>query len=748
MIDRIGRYRILDKLGEGGMGVVYAAHDDDLDRSVAVKMIRDLDAGHESRERFRREARAAASVNHPNICQLYEIGEDSGALYIAMELLEGQSLAARLEQGPFDLDESVQIVLAMLSALESLHRRGVVHRDLKPSNVFLTPHGVKLLDFGLARRSKSGDATETALTQAGMVVGTPRYLAPEQILGRSLDARTDLFAGGAILFEMLAGKPAFTGESIVQIIHAIANEQPPALAGTGAVAAVDRVIQRSLAKKAEDRWASADAMAQALREALVGGDSDVATLPRARTVTRLIVLPFRILRQDPETDFLSVSLADAISCSLSGFESLVVRSSVTAARFNSDAPDLAAIASQAEVDVVLTGTMLRAGDRLRVNAQLVEAPGGTLISSQTAQMPLEDVFQLQDELARRIVESLALPLTSREGDGPRRDVPASPAAYEYFLRANQYYIESSQWPLARDLFERSVELDPRYAPAWARLGRVYRVLSKYGGAESAADFARAEAAFRRALEINPDLASAHNLFAYHEAEMGHAKEATVRLLERAGVQGADPELFSGLILTTRYCGLLDASVAAYERARRLDPGVPNSVTFTYMMLGDFPRAVETCNQNPPFNEAIANFELGRKPEAIELVRSIELHNIHPAARLLARANRASFEGKVDELLESIVELRKTGFRDPEGWHLMARSLVRVGEHERGIAMLADTIEDGFYCYPALVRDPWLDAVRGNPAFKRVLRRAEERHREAQEAFLAAGGEKVLGRHRN
>ena len=207
-----------------------------------------------ARQRFWREARAAARVNHPNICQIYEIGEDGGDLFIAMELLEGEPLSDRLRQGPLSVSKAMPITLGMLSALSSLHQHGIVHRDLKPSNVFLTAHGVKLLDFGLARPdigSSLGPAT--GLTKTGLVMGTPRYMAPEQVTGDTIDSRTDLFSVGAILYEMLAGKPPFGGRSVIEVLHATVHAQPAALSGSPVVAAVDRVIRRALSKRPDDR---------------------------------------------------------------------------------------------------------------------------------------------------------------------------------------------------------------------------------------------------------------------------------------------------------------------------------------------------------------------------------------------------------------------------------------------------------------------------------------------------------------
>ena len=315
------------------MGVVYAARDDRLQRTVALKTLSALTNNPTARQRLWREARAAASVNHPNVCQIYEIGEEDGELFIAMELLEGEVLADRLRRGPLSAADTVPIGLDVLAALSALHARGIVHRDLKPSNVFMTAHGVKLLDFGLARPQleETLAATVDDLTGSGMVMGTPRYMSPEQVTGKPADARSDLFATGAILFEMLAGRPAFGGNTIAEVIHATCYEQPPALTGSSAVAAVDRVIRRALAKRPDERPGSADAMAEELR-AVHGVDGNTAST-LAHPMTRLVVLPFRVLRPDPETDFLAFSLPDAIATSLSGIGSLVLRSSAVAARF-------------------------------------------------------------------------------------------------------------------------------------------------------------------------------------------------------------------------------------------------------------------------------------------------------------------------------------------------------------------------------------------------------------------------------
>ena len=586
---RMGHYVIARKLGEGGMGVVYAARDERLERTVALKAMSSLSNDETARKRFWREARAAASVNHPNICQIYEIGEDRGDLFIAMELLEGEALAETLRHGPMSVSNTLSIGLSMLAALSALHTRGIIHRDLKPSNVFITPHGVKLLDFGLARLElERSFMPTTELTVPGLVMGTPRYMAPEQVRGEAIDARSDLFAAAAILFEMLAGRPAFAGRNVVEILHSTLSEQPPALTGSPAVAAVDRVIRRALAKQPAERPESADAMAEELR-AVSNVDRD-STSNLARALTRLVVLPFRVLRSDPETDFLAFSLPDAIATSLSGIGSLIVRSSAVAARFGGDTPDLPALAAGADVDRVVMGTLLRSGDHLRAAVQLVEAPGGTLLTSHTVELSLGDLFRLQDEIAKRVVEALSLPLAGPAAS-PSRDTPHNAQAYEFYLRANELARTYDGLARARELYERCLELDPSFAPAWAQLGRCHRLIGKYIEFEEDSE-ARSEDALRHALAINPDLSIAHKFYANLEAEIGQAQGALVRLLREAGGHGNDPELFAGLVHTCRYCGLYEQAIAAHAEARRLDPNVPTSIDQTILMTGDIDRLLD------------------------------------------------------------------------------------------------------------------------------------------------------------
>ncbi|MGH9349471.1 MAG: protein kinase domain-containing protein [Vicinamibacterales bacterium] len=739
-METVGRYRIVRRLGEGGMGVVYEAHDDRLDRVVALKLMHDAMLGPVAVERFWREARAAASISHPHICQIFELGEDEGRPFIVMERLAGETLADRLARGPIAPRDAAALALGLLDALEALHQRQVVHRDLKPSNVFITAHGIKLLDFGLARDVGSiTDTAVTRLTSPGLVVGTPHYMPPEQITGTTLDERADLFAAGAIFFEMLSGHPAFPGATPVDVLQKILHEQPPALLGSPLVAALDAIIHRALAKRPDTRYPTAAAMAADVRQALAVGDSGEAV--RVTTMTRLVVLPFRLLRADPDTEFLAFSLPDAITASLSQHEGISVRSPLAASRFASDAPDLRAMAEQLDVDHVLTGTLLRSGDQLRISVQLVQAPGGRVIWSHGAQAAMGDLFQLQDTLTHGIVDALPV---GRVASAPV-DVPRTPRAYELYLRANQLALESSTYRLAQSLYERCLDEDPRFAPAWARLGRVQRVIGKYLEKDPQPADDAAEHAFRRALELNPDLPIAHNLYSYLETERGRAELAMTRVLDRLGRHPADAELLAALVHSCRYCGLLDASIAAHERARRLDPQVRTSVLHTYFAMGDYQRCVDEAQwlTDPMITAALV--AMGRTDEARIAIRleserfagnTIERHFI---THLVAFVGGTREDG-----VRELDLLTGGGFRDGEGIYHGVRGYARLGEIERAIRAFEQVIEFGFFCYPAFARDPWLDPIRSHPRFVALMRVAETHCATVARLFVEHRGDRLLG----
>ncbi len=752
-MERFGPYEILRPLGQGGMGAVHAARDSRLDREVALK--RPLAGTNDpaARERMLREARAAARVNHPHVAQIYDVGEIDGQPYLAMELLEGEPLDRRLASGPVPLEEALAIVRDLLAALAAIHAKGVVHRDLKPGNIFLTPHGVKVLDFGLARPpAVDGARTELQLTLPGTLVGTPRYMAPEQWAGEPAGPPADLFATGAILFEMLAGRPAFGGSTLAELVHAIVAAQPPALSGGPRILAADRLIQRALRKAPAERPASAEAMGLEVDELLRLPEERLTSVRPVRAVTRLAVLPLKPLRPDPETDFLGAALADEIAASLSALESVVVRSPSAAARAAGDPPDFKKLASELEVDAALSGTLLRAGDGLRIATQLLQLPAGTVLGTHSATAKLGDLFALQEELARRLVEALKVKLSPKEEKRIAHDVPASPAVYEAYLRANAIPIslaDTSTLGDARSLYESALRDDPAFAPAWARLGRVYRILGKYGHADPDEMHRRAGEAFRKALELNPDLPLAHQLYTNHEVEeLGRPVEAMTRLLGRARNGSNDPALYAGLTYVLRYVGLLRASVAADERARRLDPAIRTSVQYTHYFLGDYARAAERETDDPPTIRIAALFRLGRREEALALVRERLSRPMQGLEKDFLRSQLGLMEGLIEgraaDVAPGFLAMVRGGFRDPEGLVYIAGQLAGTGHHDEAVPLLERSVDGGFWCAEAVDREPGFDAIRTRPEVARALARAAERRREAAEVYAREGGPALLG----
>jgi TolB-like protein len=745
--DHVGRYAVVRPLGRGGMGVVYVARDERLGRDVALKMIAGLpdDA---ARTRFWREARAAASVNHPHICQVFEVDESSAGIFLTMELLEGEGLDRRLLKGALAPQDAVPIALGMLSALGALHARGLVHRDIKPSNVFLTQHGPKLLDFGLARPALPALLADTAtqpITDAGVIIGTPHYMAPEQVTGAALDGRTDLYAAGAVIFQMLAARPPFSGSG-ADVLFAALKEQPPALQGPPSVIAIDRIIRRAMRKDANERYASAEQMAADLSSVSLAGSTRGPAIP-VRALTRIVMPPLRIARTDPDVAFLAFGLAEAVSGSIAALGNVVVRAPAVAARWTEEVTDPRRLAAEADVDLVISSTLLRSGSQLRLTAQLLDASSSTVLGSTTVKGSMDDIFALEDALTHAAIALLRPQLTptaSRAEEPLRRDVPANPRAFELFLRGTEEAKHLTKVAEARDLFRQALDEDPNFAPAWAALGRAYRVYGKYYADRNVND-RLAEEAFRKALELSPDLPLAHRYLTHFEAEHGRAGDAIARILKHAVTNRYDAQLFAGLVHACRYAGLNEASLAAHEEAMRLDPNVVTSVEYT---LAHFGHRVESAAQltSPRggfFYGIFPAIALGDPANAREMLASIDVDSVPPAFLRSFEAASAFTLGPADAAIR-IIEQAITAYVDPEPLFMFGAMLARLGRLERALEVVQSAVTAGYTPALTLSRNKAFDAMRGRPEFKLVEEDALRRMRAAQDQFELGGGPEMLG----
>jgi|GEM_PF-1686926 len=479
--------------------------------------------------------------------------------------------------------------------------------------------------------------------------------------------------------------------------------------------------------------------------AVVDANSNSMTVGLASPITRLMVLPFRMLRADSEMDFLAFSIPDAVAGALSVLNSLVVRSPMGAARYANEILDLKRIAEEARAETVLTGTILRAGNRIRVSCQLLEAPSGTVLWWHEPDVTIADLFELQDNLVRGIVESLSLSLSALERRRLSRDVPTTAMVFELYLRGNELSRRGlagfSDLTIARDLYRSCVEADPRYAPAWAQLGRCYRLIGK-GIERGRENLKLAESAFVNALDLNHDLPLGHCQYAFLEAELGRAKEAVVRLLGCARTGSTSPDLFAALVLCCRFCGLLEYSLAAHESARQLDPLIATSVSHTYYQLGDYDRALHHVGEGAWAIAGMTLGTMGRTVDGLAAFRNTEQSRLPTPMRAFIGAWRAMLEGNGRESLVA-AEQCVQHYLDPEGVFYMGLIMARSGKTERALTVLSESMDRGFSSVYVLQRNPWCDGLRSTLKFVQLVERAKANFIEADQEYRAAGGPQVL-----
>jgi len=562
--DRLGPYEILGPIGEGGMGEVWKARDSRLNRFVAIKRIKG-----EHSARFEQEARAIAALNHPHICQIYDIGPD----YLVLEYLDGAPL-----KGPLDTAAARRLALEMACALEAAHKKGILHRDLKPANVLVTGSGVKLLDFGLAKLAANSDETATA---AGTVLGTAAYMSPEQAQGRPLDERSDVFSFGAVLYEMLSGRRAFSGESIFDTLNAVVREEPAPLESPMAA-----IVKRCMAKQPSQRFQSMSDLRSVLEQGVTAKPVD--------QIPSIAVLPFADMSASKDQEYFSDGLAEEIINALVKVPGLKVIARTSAFAFKGQNVDIRKIGEALGVTNILEGSVRRSGNRIRVTAQLITAADGSHLWSERYDREMEDVFAVQDEIGAAIVAVLQVKLSPQAPARPRH-TPTLPA-YEALLKARYFHwkVTAESMERAREFYEQAISLDPQYAFARALyadylFGRTTVGMSPL---REVAPVSRAMA--QRALELDPSLPEAHAILGTLAATYDYDwKEAERQLLLATASDAASPHCYFQYGLY--YFLALGRREKAMEWAQKAVHGNPLDLvirTFAGIILGAAGRNVE------------------------------------------------------------------------------------------------------------------------------------------------------------
>ena len=779
----ISHYEITEKLGQGGMGVVWKAQDTQLGRDVALKVLpADAVTDSTARARLLREARTASKLNHPHICTIYEVGESDGLVYIAMELVEGQTLSARLAAGALPVEEVLRFGLQLADALVHAHKRGIVHRDLKSANVVLTPETrVKVLDFGLAKRLKAEigeDATtltqQDTITAAGAVAGTPAYMSPEQLRGQPADARSDIWALGVMLYEMASGVRPFQGKTGFELSSAILNQPPaPLPGGPGGPppAWLRSVIGRCLEKDPGRRYQSSIEVRAALEDVQAGvtlkvwltwkyGLSRRRWLAVAATVMAIVavlaglevggvrnrllgvfagqkyrslaVLPVANLTGDPQQEYFADGMTDSLIANVSKVGVLRVISRTSAMRYKGAKKSLAEIARELKVDTVLEASVAREAGRVRLTAQLIEAATDQHLWTETYERELTSILGVQSEVARAVARTVRARLTPEQERRLRSARQVNPQVYEAYLRGKFYVSQNTPESFEKGMkyLQQAVEIDPAEPLAYIGVAEGYISLG-HGGAERPDAFPRAGAAAEQALKLDPDLAEAVGVLAdvalYYEWDWGKAENLLKRALEmnpsRAGIHY---HYAWYLALFDR----LDEAIAEHKLARDLDPlGAPNTAwlggLYNYARRYDeaIVEAKKALELNPKYwpSYRVLCFAYSRKGMHQEAIAAAQrLVELAPAVGNAALGTAYALAGQREQALAVAAKLKQGS----PGRHL------RVAEF---FAALGDTdaaMRELEAAYQARVSGvPWIrvhggawDDLRDDPRFQQLVRR--------------------------
>ncbi|HZJ00461.1 MAG TPA: protein kinase [Gemmatimonadaceae bacterium] len=699
-------YEIEREIGRGGMATVYRARDLRHNRSVAVKVMNPEIAASMGTARFLSEITTAAGLSHPNIVPLHDSGERDGVLYYVMPHVEGETLRERMNrEGRIPVAEAVRIVSRVAAALDFAHRRGVVHRDIKPENIMMCEGEPLILDFGIAKAITA--AGGSALTQTGVALGTPAYLSPEQASGEThIDGKSDQYSLACTFYEMVAGSAPFTAATPQRVIAMRFTDRPPELlskepaVGSG----ISKAVEKSMSLDPADRHSTAGDFAKALADAVPAEISDDAE----ETRQSIAVLPFSNMSADPENEFFADGIAEEIINALTKIQALDVVSRGSAFAFKQRSEDVSEIGKKLNVRTVLEGSVRKAGNRLRITAQLIDVGTRNYLWSERYDREMADVFEIQDEISTNIVNALKLVLTPHEEAAIKKQPTQSVRAYEYYLRGRQLFHQRRGVTLdaAEDMYRRAIALDPNYALAYAGLAdcSVFRAQDQGGGEEAVA---QADAASKRALELDPQSAEAHSS---RGLTLGHQRRFAEAAAEFEQAMSLDPTLyeapyFFGRILQTQ--GKLEEATHMYERAVGIRPDEYQTLSYlamAYQSLGDQQKILEASQRmvkaaeraislNPGDARALylgaINLErIGESERAQEwAARALRLDPNHPVM-LYNLACFHSVAGRVDIAIDHVERALDLGFLHKE-WYLTDSDLANVRDLPRFQQLIAE-----------------------------------------------------------
>jgi eukaryotic-like serine/threonine-protein kinase len=774
----ISHYRILEQVGAGGMGVVYKAHDTRLDRALALKFLpENLAQQPQALERFRREARALSSLNHPGICTIYDIGEQDGRAFIAMEFIDGEALRSHIGNNPLPLEEILRLGIQIADALDAAHAAGIIHRDIKPANVLVTKRGhAKVLDFGLAKLVLKGVATSSqncfgespeAISIVGIISGTPSYMSPEQVRGDDLDSRTDIFSLGLVLYEMSTGCQAFGGGTGGAVIEAVLTRQPISVrrVNPDIPPRLEEIIDKALEKDRRHRYQSAAELRAELqrleRETDLGRDfedtqsalSSTATgKQRVRTsttranssragrvskmITSLAVLPFENISRDPEYEYLSDGIAGSLINNLATVPKLRVMAQNTVFRYKGREIDAQAVGRELNVRAVLTGRMMPSGGSLRIGTELVDVPTGSRLWGAQYDRKLGDIFTIQDEISNEISAKLRLQLTRKEKAKLTRRHTEDPEAYRLYLQGRHHW---NRWTeegfyKAIEYFQQAVSQDPRYALAYTGLAESYVLLGWNSFLPPKDAFPKAKVAALTALQFGPDLGESHTPLAavlwLYDWQWPEAREEFRRSLELNPAYPTGNHWHAEFVMTM---GRQIEAISKIKESQELDPLsliISVAIGWSYYMarrydeaLNQLLRTVE-LDPNYPVTYWILGLvyrKMGRYDLAVtEGEKGVSLSGGSPLLHA-ALAHTYAESGKTKEALQVLDELTELAKHKYIAPHFFSGIYIGLGENDRAVKYLEKSYEDHSHWLIYLHMDPSMDPLRNDPRFQNLLR---------------------------